>query len=193
MSYDAEFYKAYQAYLEETTVRRNHERAFDLLSWVVPHRYQSVLDLGCGTGEYERRMKPLRYFGVDADKDAPAADAVCDYTVTLPILPFEPTVFVSLFSTEACLPSYDAYDLYDKLFEVYPTIDGALVSGFYYEDKVEHEKVTEANGKLVSYQTTAPLHDGRSELFHEVHLTMRTPSKLFGDKVIEVWKLLERK
>ena len=117
---------------------------------------------------------------------------MCDYTEKLPALDFLPNVFVSLFSIEPCLPRYARYNLYEKVFVHYPEIRAALVSGFYYEDKIGQTKVKETGG-IESYQTSGRFGGEVSEIFDETFITMRTPSKLFGDKVVEVWKILERK
>ena len=59
MSYNAEFYEKYRAYLEEPLVRLNHDRMFNLFTDDdrIPNT-QYVLDLGCGTGEVWIRLRP---------------------------------------------------------------------------------------------------------------------------------------
>ena len=190
MSYDDTFYTRYQAYLNEPTVRRNHDRALDFFADFMPPE-RKVVDLGCGTGEYRQFGAYAEYVGIDK-VPGPAVDTACDYECDLPELPFEPNVFVSLFSIEACMPESTRRYLYASLFRQLPLVQSAITSGFYYEDKAREEAVRETGG-LTSYQSILRLHEFESEIYDETHLIMRTPSKMFGDNVIEVWKLLEKR
>lgn len=194
MSYDDNFYQKYAAYLKEPVVRRNHDFVFEIfrdmsLGAAMSHK---VVDLGCGTGEYRTYGLPNMYIGIDKEK-SPAAEIVADYTASdFPALPFEPNVFVSLFSIEACLPAPYRYSVYDGMFSRFPSIRHALVAGFYYESRAKEATVTETGG-LLSYQTIEPLERFTSRYFNETRIVMKTPSNFFGRDVVEVWKVLERR
>ena len=191
MSYNNDFYEKYAKYLKEPTVWQNHGRVFNTFRTWFGGGAMRVLDLGCGTGEFLHHYPAVdSYWGIDKE-DSPAADQVLDYTRHLPILPFLPNAFVSLFSVEACLPAPARYALYNRLFSEYP-IDKALVSGFYYEHAAKEDTVSEA-GDLISYQTVEPLERFPSISFKETRIVMNTPSEFFGKDVIEVWKIMERK
>lgn len=193
MTYNNDFYKRYKEYLEEPEVRKSHDMALDCFSLIGDKVVSSAIDFGCGTGEFRDYFvyKDMTYVGVDV-VNSPAASIVMDYTKELPDVDTNPDTFVSLFSIEACLPIKDRTPLYEKIFLKYPSIKIALVSGFYYEDKQDQESVIET-GELKSYQTITRLVDETSDIFSEARLVMRTPSDLFGENVIEVWRMLERK
>jgi hypothetical protein len=193
MSYDPKFYEMYEEYLKEPTVRENHDFAFDVFTVSGEHMENNVVDFGCGTGEFKKHSLANlsgKYVGIDKVK-SPAADIIMDYTQELPHLPFEPDAFVSIFSIEACLPSTARFDLYGRIFDRYPSIKKALVSGFYYEGKKDQLTVAETGG-IVSHQTIDTVADSISTRYTEKRITMRTPSRMFGHDVIEVWKILER-
>lgn len=195
MAYDNDFYKLYNEYIVEDSVRESHDRVFTILSALYGrslHPKARTLDLGCGCGEFRTfGIYPQDdYFGVDKEK-SPAADVVMDYTKELPELPWRPNIFVSLFSIEACLPLDERYALYEKVFETYPSVQVGLVSGFYYKSKPHKLTVIETGG-LVSYQTIEPLLNWSDKL-KETRVVLETPSNLFGEDVVEVWKFLERK
>lgn len=197
MGYDTEFFRRYAAYLEETRVRRSHDEAF---AFFARHRFATrpkTVDLGCGIGEYQRYGRRLdeRYVGVDRYETGVVQPYVqADYLTDdfLARLPFVPDAFVSLFSIEACFPAAERYRLYDRLFRDMPNLDCALVSGFYYASHPDAETVGETGG-LVSHQTIEPLERFPSALFEERRLVLRTPSAMFGEDVVEVWKILTRR
>ena len=206
MAYNSDFYRMYANYLRELPVVKAHQKAFDIFSLVLPaHESTRVVDLGCGLGEYGSHGYYNSYVGLDKQPELAQEDRwlklpsyetfiVSDYTNLYFVskLPFEPTVFISLFSIEACLPLADRYVLYKNMFSQFPTIKHALVSGFYYASKAGQETVSEA-GDITSYQTVEPLESVQNDLFSEMRLIMHVPSEMFGPDVYEVWKILTRK
>ena len=194
MSYNQEFYRLYSDYLEEATVRRSHDFAFDVFRSQYGGR-GNVIDLGCGLGEYEKYGDCDEYLGIDRV----VSGRVCrfmraDYTDMSFVsrLPWQPDTFISLFSIEACYPAAERYQLYEKLFAALPSVQHALVPGFYYESRRQEATVGEA-GRIVSWQTIEGLHDFPSATFSEERLVLHTPSKMFGQDVVEVWKFLSRR
>lgn len=195
MAYDKSFYEKYFEYLQEPRVRRNHGLMLQLFASFAGSRNLRVLDLGCGTGEFERHgLFVHQYLGVDANKSGYVRSFLqADYkTLDFPI-PFAPNAFVSLFSIEPSHPVEERYALYDRIFEKYPEITHGISSGFYYQSKMDCDEVTEADGAVVSYQTLERVDQIPSERFKEIHVSLATPSAMFGEDVIEVWKFLERK
>lgn len=201
MAYDESFFGMYESYLREPIVRQNHGIAFRAFNG--PRR-ACALDLGCGSAEY-RRFGPAfampTYIGVDRAKAPtfPAKDrgatfiqadymAMDDYDA----LPAPPDHFVSLFSVEACYPAEQRYDLYRRLFRTLPTVKVALVAGFYYASKRDQKTVGETGG-ITSYQTIEDPYEFVCPEFDEQRLLLRTPSQMFGDDVVEVWKILTRR
>lgn len=197
MAYDPEFFAQYAEYLVEPSVRESHDSIFQIFNKDEDSvDTLDVLDLGCGMGEFPARVRHHQYLGVDRENQGvPFAFMQADYTNLnfLERLPFEPNLVVSLFSIEACLPAGERYALYNELFERLPTVGAILTAGFYYESKKNQETVQETEGKLVSYQSNESLYDHESKLFDERRILMRTPSKMFGPDVVEVWKILERR
>jgi len=196
MAYDAAFFDLYKGYLGEPLVRSAHNAMFGMLfRHLLPARPR-ILDLGCGIGELVNfYLADYAYFGVDAKSHGPHCDAELDYTSDdlfrlLPQMPFYPNCFISLFSAECCLSADDKYELYGNLFADWPTVTCGLVSGFYYRSRAAQEKVAEVGG-IESYQTIEKVVDYGSSLFTEFRCEMAVPSKMFGDDVVEVWKLLE--
>ena len=208
MGYDNEFYNLYASYLEEPIVRANHQKAFEIFeSYLWRYEDYTYLDLGCGLSEIRKYWLNGagydEYVGVDREAivdpksaNSPYRRIVQDY-LDLDLLisnlnGFVPSTVVSLFSVEACYPANFKYEFYHKVFAAFPEVERALVSGFYYDSKRDQETVEEAGG-LVSYQTIESMYDYSSAVFDEVRIQMKTPSKLFGPDVVEVWKILTRK
>lgn len=197
MGYDRDFFADYAEYLLEDSVRESHDTIFQIFNKDEDSIHTlDVLDLGCGMGEFPARVAHHRYLGVDLENQGmPFEFLQADYKKLdfLDQLPFEPNLVVSLFSIEACLPATERYALYNALFERLPTVGAILSAGFFYESKKDQETVEEADGTLISYQTTESFYKFKSEIFDEKRIQMRTPSKLFGPDVVEVWKILERR
>lgn len=198
MGYDKEFFRLYADYVQESTVRESHDYAFAVFSRLAGQRHRRIIDLGCGLGEFARYGGLRcgdRYLGIDRHNAAkPNPLQIDDYTDPnfVSRLPFAPTDAVSLFSIEACLPAAERYRLYEGLFERLPKLRLMMTAGFYYLSKSGQETVGETGG-IVSYQTVEPLGAFVSSRFDEMRLEQHTPSAMFGDDVIEVWKYLERK
>lgn len=194
---DKTFWEKYWDYLHEPVVRRNHDQAFKMFAEKanLPEQLR-VVDLGCGLMEYgwfDRHH--FGYAGVDVKKSAtaPYTFIEADYaTMDYSQLPFEPNAFVSLFSIECCNPPDKKYMIYRRLFEQIPNLKFGLAGGFFYESKRDQPTVTEVGG-LVSHQTIEDPKFYGSILFSEHRFVMRTPSKMFGNDVVEVWKFFARK
>ena len=196
MPYDENFYRMYREYLQERIVRSNHDHMFSLLASLLLPDSPHVMDLGCGIGEYttyDRRH--LAYVGIDLNNTGSVTPFVqADYLKLdfRNFLPFIPNAFISLFSIECFHTAKSKYILYNRLFSVFPAIKCGLVGGFFYESRRNQETVSEA-GEIVSYQTIEDQSLHISPLFTELRIHIRTPSQMFGNDVIEVWKLLVRK
>jgi hypothetical protein len=199
MAYDDSFYRAYAAYLQEDSVRRAHDRVLSMVRTLPAFR--NVVDLGCGQfNEFLHYRKPQRYVGLDVNVKPRrsknrkllegnyrnfdlVAKAVAEHDVT---------AFVSLFSSEITAPSAENYAYYQRLFDALPSIQAGLVGGFYYHRSKDKNPIGEAGG-IMSYQTLEPIEDVVNPAFHETRILLAAPSAMFGDDVIEVWKLFERK
>lgn len=203
MSYNSEFFEMYQSYLQEFTVKTVHRDMIRSFWQLLDHRIfeRNVLDLGCGTCEWWSHGNWDTYVGVDIDP-RPSHKHIKtisgDYTKIHPLDLYDksrdehnvqPTIFVSLFSTEACLSADEKYKLYDKLFSgcLGNTTLAGCVSGFYYKGKEDQEKVSE-NGGIESYQTIEDQKKYYNPFFREYRTHIGVPSKMFGDNVVEVWK-----
>ncbi|MBI2035678.1 MAG: class I SAM-dependent methyltransferase [Candidatus Liptonbacteria bacterium] len=196
MPYDENFYRMYREYLQEQTVRRNHDHVFSLFASLLLHDSPRVMDLGCGIGEYATYdQQHAAYVGVDLNNTGSVIPFVqADYLKLNfgNLLPFLPNAFISLFSIECCHSSESKYTLYNRIFSTFPAVKYGLVGGFFYESRRNQETVSEA-GEIVSYQTIEDPSLHISPLFTELRIHIRTPSRMFGNDVIEVWKLLVRK
>jgi hypothetical protein len=210
MAYDESFYDLYDAYLAEPRVRAVHGQAFAALAG--GHEFGRVLDLGCGrVGEFFRFGAPWdgarglaadpagwSCVGIDANArprvDGRAEFIDGDYRAGGGDLPVRLAVergltgAVSLFSTECTAPEAENRVLYERLLTETP-IKRLLVAGFYYAHAAGRETVEEVGG-LVSWQTVAPLESCVSDAYLETRLAIPCPSTLFGEDVVEVWRLL---
>jgi len=198
MPYDDDFYDQYREYLEEPVVRKQHGSMFNLFGSICcSHNYGNVIDLGSGLNEYLQYSCVVdNYLAIDYNNPNNIKNFIeGDYTIGvlkyLKDWPFQPNIFVSLFSIEACLPPDAKYHLYRRIFEEVPSIRYGLVSGFYYESKRDNLLVNE-NGKITSFQTIENQMDWQDDTFTEMRTILRVPSKMFGDDVYEVWKILKR-
>jgi hypothetical protein len=195
MAYDKDFYEMYRKYLIEKTVRISHNRIFAYFWAFTRPELLYVADLGCGLGEYSFFGRYKDYVGIDLNDIGDTKNFVqADYHDFnfLERLPFRPTAFVSLFSIECCHPTDKKYALYEKIFAEVPSIDYGLAGGFFYENRHDLETIEETGG-LISYQTIEDPSKHISESFDELRLHMHTPSKMFGEDVVEVWKILSRR
>ncbi len=199
MAYDNDFYNAYKSYLAEKTVRRAHDRVFEIA--MLDANMQSVVDFGCGMfNEFYVYARPKTYIGVDinvetslkGNKRLVKADYRSCESLNKLVTPDSPTSFTSLFSTEITAPAKQNYKFYEMVFEHIPSIQSGLVSGFYYVSKKGKNPIGEAGG-LTSYQTLEEIESVRSDVFDESRIVMHVPSKMFGQDVYEVWKLFARR
>jgi hypothetical protein len=196
MPYNDDFYRAYEQYLSEPAVRAAHDWIF-ALARAYP-AFDSVVDLGCGQfNEFFVHAKPASYLGIDTTAE-PGANGrrvvTGDYRNTpLPALigDFKPTALVSLFSSEITAPAEENYKLYERIFRELP-IQAALVSGFFYANSMNVNPIGETGG-ILSYQTLESPESVKNDLFTEKRIILPVPSKMFGQDVYEVWKLLERR
>lgn len=196
MAYDDNFYRLYNDYLREITVRNNHDLIFRYFrQFTHPDRMMDVIDLGCGLGEYRLFGQYREYMGIDLNETGQNRDFLKhdyhDLTFVKSLL-FKPTLFVSLFSIECCHDAPTKYELYNRLFSEVPSLQYGLVGGFFYEDRRGLEMVGETGG-IVSYQTIEDPAQFISSVFTESRTHLRTPSRMFGDDVVEVWKTFARR
>ncbi len=203
IAYTDDFYGPYSEYLKDSKVQAIHHFAIETLcrrgegSRVA---FNQVVDFGCGLREFELRYTPTRYLGIDLR--APEADVKEDYRLLSEdtverIRAFEPKAFVSLFSADLSAGEDNNWCLYNSLFETFPSIQMAMVSGCYYRGLWDHILAPEVCGTQ-SYQTTQPLgyfeHEPSVDLkFKEqMRLTLPCPSEMFGPDEIEVWRKFVR-
>ena len=192
--YNERFYALYREYLQEPTVRTNHDHVFRMFEQFAPIDHH-VVDLGCGLGEYSRYGNFMQYAGIDLNNTGQVPNFVqADYhdPLFLSRIPFNPTAFTSLFSIECCHSASQKYALYEKLFTEIPSLQAALVGGFFYEKRRNLETVQETGG-ILSYQTIEDPSRHISNTFAELRMHVKTPSKMFGEDVKEVWKILNRR
>lgn len=195
MSYNQDFFEQYKNYLLEPVVRNAHNWMFHIFETVWPSYPLNIIDFGCGQCcEYRQYGHPENWFGFDLNPPDEPNTHKCDYRTFTDIkVPFPIYGFVSLFSTECCLDKWEKYSFYDKIFYQYP-IKAALVSGFYYENKIKEEWVHETGG-IASWQSIEDqkLWVCSETQYIELRTHIRVPSKMFGEDVVEVWKILMRK
>jgi hypothetical protein len=192
--YDADFYRMYREYLQEKSVRLSHDYAFGWFRKTAGDD-AAVVDLGCGLGEYLTYGYHQGYVGVDLNNAGQVPNFVqADYhdLAFVDRLPFKPTVFTSLFSIECFHSVDDKYALYERIFNRIPSVTYGLASGFFYRSKRDQEKVGETGG-IESYQTVEDPAQHISKIFSELRLHVSTPSKMFGEDVVEVWKIFHRR
>jgi hypothetical protein len=191
MPYNTEFYKMYDEYLHEPTVRKAHDWIFDIIKFNSCFEY--TVDLGCGLGEFKRYTRPRAYLGLDKNFEGVNVKKIdyrnCDLKQVLG--GFKPLSFVSLFSSEITATVKENYELYERIFKEI-RVKAALVAGFYYYGKI-NESIVQENGGLTSYQTIEPIESVISDVFTEKRVVLPVPSKLFGPDVYEVWKILEER
>ena len=198
MAYDKGFYEMYAEYLKEESVRISHDLVFRQFQKITGSGH-SVLDLGCGLGEYGQYGQWLGgYTGVDKNylggkfrliqADYHDLDKVKAGLRDL----YPPNTFVSLFSVECFHSASEKYAFYNKIFKTFPSIQFGLTGGFFYESKRGQETVGEAGG-IVSYQTIEDQSLYISDVFTELRIHLKTPSKMFGQDVVEVWKFFIRR
>jgi hypothetical protein len=200
MGYDPDFYKTYRAYLEEKIVRENHDNVFRHFSGFTWPKALDVIDLGCGLREYAAYGDLRSYVGVDLNDAgwlkyrSGAQFRNADYrdVPSLKRMPGAPNAFISLFSTECCMSANDKYAFYESIFVTIPSVRYGLVGGFFYESRRDHETVGETGG-IVSYQSIEDPSRYISPIFSEFRAHMYTPSEMFGDDVVEVWKIFCRR
>lgn len=197
MAYDDDFYKLYEDYVLEPRVRERHDHVLRMLA--VTTGEGNVADIGCGRyREFRRHGKYQYYAGYDANHFDP--DYRLDYRdVGLLIekmnsLPLDVDFFVSLFSTEITAAPHENREFYHTLFERMPSLKQGIVSGFYYASNKEENPVEETGG-VVSWQTLLPVDhwEMSTHLYRETRITLEVPSTMFGEDVVEVWRLLERR
>lgn len=196
MAYDENFYVRYAEYLQEPVVRKNHNHAFAIFSSLVKPGIPRVIDCGCGIGEYATyNPDHAIYIGIDVQSVGALKNLiVADYRELAfgSHIPFIPNAFISLFSIECCNPAKIRYELYHRIFQKFDTIRFGMTSGFFYASRRNKEMVAET-GEIISYQTIEDPASVISPFFTELRVHMQTPSKMFGDDVIEVWKFFIRK
>jgi len=207
MGYDKDFYELYNEYLQEHRVRVKHDAMFRIWSMHIGMEPIVPIDLGCGRGLEYLEFGPSTpvYMGFDVNAiprhEENGSDKIIvkdwDYRAPNFVAKIEglqesnhPNAFVSLFSTEPTAPAEENTKLYERLFEQIPTLTHALVTGFCYTDKKGQEKVEEAGG-LISYQTFGD--PAPTDTYEDLRIVTPVPSTLFGENVVEVWRILTRK
>lgn len=194
VGYDEDFYKAYDDYLSEESVRQKHDIILDMwhtLSW--PNS-SYVIDLGCGRSQEFLRFgrEARRYQGYDINLEPKADYRDPRFVELVGDLDWKPDAFVSLFSAECTATPNQNKELYECLFRELPTLQHALVSGFYYVSRRDENPVREA-GDVVSWQTVGRVDEAASDVYDEMRVTTPVPSAMFGRDVVEVWRMLVRR
>ena len=163
--------------------------------------YRTLLDLGCGKScEAKRLFSPENYIGVDLsppkNKETKEEKYITgnyrDKTVLETIEPGTVSMITSLFSVEITKPFLQNYSFYKDLFGRFINAEQIIVSGFYYKNKAD-QIVVEETGGLWSYQSIENPLIVKNNFFHEERYHLDAPSKLFGEDVVEVWKVFTRK
>ena len=197
MAYDEPFYERYERYLTEPRVRISHNRALRLFNQM--SGCPRVLDLGCGRSQEFRRFGDWEsYVGYDVEAEEPESPLDPrrgDYREPKFLDALEGrahTAFVSLFSTEITAPPEKNMSLYRELFHRLEGLRWGLVSGFYYTSSRTLNPVEETGG-IVSWQTLHALEDQWTHEYDEFRFVMHVPSEMFGEDVVEVWRIFQRR
>lgn len=209
MGYDGDFYVRYAQYLLEDRVRDKHDVFLDM--WGTLSDGELVVDLGCGASQEYRHHGP-GYWYVGYDVNAEPEEEIfdrkpmrrvmrADYRslgfvdvlneLKTPRLPAS-EAFVSLFSSECTADAATNQELYERLFLQVPTLQRGLVAGFYYMGRRDQNPLEETGG-ITSWQTVASIEESRSDVYDEVRMVSAVPSTMFGEDVVEVWRILTRR
>jgi len=122
-----------------------------------------------------------RYIGVDISDGFDYRDLLA---LKDKIIEVKANTIVSLFSVECTKDEEDNNILYDFIFKE-TDVKTILSSGFYYKSKKDLQMVKETCG-IISYQTIGEVRDD------ELRFTVPCPSNMFGEEVVEVWRLLRK-
>jgi hypothetical protein len=197
MGYDGDFYEAYERYLQEERVRDKHDVVLDMWHTATWPNSSYVVDLGCGkSNEYFRFGPDVKaYQGFDVEESQHGM--VLDYrspelVEAVRSLDWKPDAFVSLFSIECTATPIENAELYERLFRETPTLKHGLVAGFYYAGRRDENPIKET-GDIVSWQTVDRIEDAVSDVYDEIRVVTRVPSAMFGENVVEVWRILTRR
>lgn len=185
---DDKFWDLYGEFLKES-----EQRHVEAVSSLLPIKYNnSIIDLGCGQYASASKLIPYDdYMGIDISKPGVRSDLDRSYFVqgnyrTLDIkAAFDG--FVSLFSSEITANEKDNTAFYHKIFQNTKASWG-LVSGFYYRGK-EDSIIIKETGSIKSYQTF-PWLPSKTPLYSIKQYCVNAPSKMFGQDVVEVWRLM---
>ncbi len=195
MPYDDDFYRKYESYLNEQSVRGAHD--WSLATLAGHNSFERVIDLGCGRSqEFYKYRQPTHYLGIDLEIEsdpniilirANYRNLEVDIDLQNAIQDFAPTAFVSLFSSEITKDWKSNQTFYAQLFSMYPTLKYGLVSGLYYASKKDQPTIQASGG--LTHQTLEPLENMHNQAFEERRTILYVSSVIFGDEY-EVWRLL---
>jgi hypothetical protein len=213
-SYGSDFYTAYAEQIKEPRVRKVHDRLFEMTNHVGPtladrSAFDRVLDLGCGqSNEFytygggggscyvgvDLHPLPLTKLGGRLSTALTVQGDFNDVDLSVHLVEeHKLTAIVSLYGIENNGPCEQNYALYRSLFQRTP-IRSILTVGFYY-GRAPHDEIFVEDIGFEVYQSVQPLEKTKSlsdGLFDEIRIEASCPSNLFGEDVIEVWKLLTR-
>jgi hypothetical protein len=193
-----EFYLLYADYVADPAVRKVHDAV--LRAAMLHPALRRVVDLGCGrSNEFFHYGNPEFYIGID--QNAIAVDEGRRITLEANYRDREIvkrlidehalTAAVSLFSTELTCPSDANHAYYEALFRHTP-VQAIFVAGCYAEHAQGEETIIETGG-LVSFQTFGGFESAfPTDLFDETRVCVACPSRMFGEDLIEVYRLLQR-
>jgi len=201
MSYsDPGFWEAYEQYLKGAMPI--HQKTVDMLVGDVVGEFdiEVLFDLGCGLFREAETIIPWETSYKGFDQVLPEGHPYrLDYRaeegvfVNPQLIEYmnqdKADTFCSFFSSE-CTESFVVnHSMYREIFKQVPTMQWGIVSGFYYSNRI-HEYCVEEAGGIRSWQSNQDLYGG--DFFKETRVLIRNPSIMFGDDVVEVWRLLER-